>query len=377
MLGHVRWISSFVCLSAAVVACTSSTSSDEEAAPHADDVIVAPTDPTNGNHGETDPKTDPGTTAPAAKPWEPTNVHALANLGDSISQAFDADDTNPIDIGTLKSDPNKIFHDNPSLSWIQGTDKRIGSVRQHFLGLDPNLVMTPFSRSGSELVRDLENQANAIGKAKAHPDLVYVLLGGNDICNRDKSTTADPTANLYPVSQWRDAAIAGLTALEANLPEGATVRFLSMPRVDLLFETLATTRVPIRADTPIGPVSATTTCKDLWSITAQEANGICKIVTTELDANKRKQIGNRVDEYNRALAEEVRRFDTDATLNPRHIHFQSEWHGSIDEGNALNSSIGTYKFSPNQVSHLDCFHPSLQGQKDIAAHVLTKANFNP
>jgi hypothetical protein len=29
------------------------------------------------------------------------------------------------------------------------------------------------------------------------------------------------------------------------------------------------------------------------------------------------------------------------------------------------------------VSHLDCFHPSIQGQKDIANHVLTKANWNP
>jgi lysophospholipase L1-like esterase len=375
MLGHVRWASSLVCLSLAAAACTSAAESGEPSSPRSDDVIASPTDPAETHNADA----NGGAPAPtsAAKPWEPTNVHALANLGDSISQGFDADDSSPIDIGTLKSNPDKIFHDNPQLSWIQGTDARIGSVREHYLTLDPNLVVTPFSRSGSELVRDLEDQAKQIGKANAHPDLVYVLLGGNDICNRDKSTTDDVTATLYPVSQWRDAAVKGLTALVENLPEGATVRFLSMPRVDLLFETLASTRVPIHANTPIGPITATTTCKDLWSITAQEANGICKIVTTELDANRRKQIGNRVDEYNTALAEEVRRFDKDETVNPKHIHFQSDWHGSLDQGNAANSSVGTYKFTPAEVSHLDCFHPSIQGQKDIANHVLTKANWNP
>lgn len=379
MLADVRWVSSLVCLSVAVVACTSEAGADgDPTQPRGDDVILAPTDPEApkaGDHGAS-AEGDAGA-APVKAAWEPASVHALANLGDSISQAFDADDSRPIDVGTLKSNPELIFHDNPALSWIQGTDTRIGSVRAHFASLDANLVMTPFSRSGSELVRDLENQAKQIGKRGARPDLVYVLLGGNDICNRDKSTTGDPTANLYPVSQWREAAVKGLTALVENLPEGATVRFLSMPRVDLLFETLATTRVPIRLETPIGPVTASTTCKDLWSITAKEAAGICKIVTTELDAGKRKQIGKRVDEYNAALAEEVRRFDTDATLNSKHIHFQSEWHGSIDEGNALNSSIGTYKFTPAEVSRLDCFHPSVEGQKHIAAHVLTKANWNP
>jgi lysophospholipase L1-like esterase len=337
-------------------------------------VIRSPTDPTDDTHDDAD------AAAPADKPappFEPATVHALANLGDSISQGFDADDADPIDIGTLKSNPTKIFHDNPSLSWIQGTDARIDSVRAHYQTKDSGLVMTPFSRSGSELVRDLEDQAKQIGKAGAKPDLVYVLLGGNDICNREKSTTSDATEHLYPVSQWRDAAVKGLTALVDNLPEGATVRFLSMPRVDLLFETLQSTRVPVKFDSPVGPISGSTTCKDLWSITAQAANGICQIVTTELDAAKRKQIGDRVDQYNQALAEEVRRFDTDATVNTKHIHFQSEWHGSIDEGNQVNSSIGTYKFNPSQVSHLDCFHPSIQGQKDIADHVLTKANWNP
>lgn len=352
----------------------------------------AATEPTSGDQGnvtaaspggtsDEDGKVDvsPATPSPdAPKPPPPRlelKPHALANLGDSISQAFDADDSSPIDIGLLKSDPALLFHDNPELSWVQGTDPRVKSVRSFYTATNPALVVTPFSRSGSELVRDLDDQITRLEQSGAKPDLVYVLLGGNDICFRDPSTTADATANLYSVDQWRSEAAKGLAKLASVLPAGAVVRFVSMPRVDLLYETLATTRVPIRYDTPVGPITASTTCKDLWSITAQQSVGICKIVTIEKNAARRKAIGERIDQYNDALAEEVHRIDRDAARNPKRIRFQSDWHGSLDEGNAVNSSVGTYKFSAAEVSKLDCFHPSVEGQKQIADHVLNKARW--
>ncbi|MBX3232925.1 MAG: hypothetical protein KIT84_42115 [Labilithrix sp.] len=370
------WASALIALPLGLgaVACSGADAAADGPTDGTNDQVIAPAPATTTNEDDDDPA--PAPAAPdAAAPAPELEVHALANLGDSISQAFDADDSSPIDVGLLKRDPGLMFHDNPALSWIQGTDPRIGSVRQHFAAKDPNLVMTPFSRSGAELVRDFENQAKAIAKAGAKPDLVYVLLGGNDVCNREKSTTADATAPLYSVDRWREAAVKGLTALVDALPEGATVRVLSMPRVDLLFDTLQSTRVPIRYESPIGPISATTTCKDLWSLTAQYANGICKIVTTETSAAKRKAIGDRVDAYNDALAEEVRRFAADATLNPKRIRLQSDWHGSLDEGNAPNSSVGTYKFAPAEVSKLDCFHPSIKGQQNLSDHALDKARW--
>jgi hypothetical protein len=76
---------------------------------------------------------------------EELEVHAIANLGDSISQAFDADDAKPIDIGTAIDDPNYRFRDNSTLSWIQGSDPRIGSVAEHYRKRDANLVVTPLS----------------------------------------------------------------------------------------------------------------------------------------------------------------------------------------------------------------------------------------
>ncbi len=360
-------------LALAGAACSSgadaSPAGDETAAGE-DDVIAAPSGATEGDAGAS-------TTTDAATPRAALKVHSLANLGDSISQAFDADDSKPIDLGVLASNPGAIFHDNTELSWVQGTDPRIGSVRSHYLALDPGLVHNRFSISGTEMVRDLEKQARAIGTAGAHPDLVYVLIGGNDICNRQPSATADATENLYSVDQWREAVGGALEALVDVLDAKATVRFVSMPRVDLLYETLATTRVPVKFNTPAGPISGSSTCKDLWSITAQQGNGICKIVTTQRDAAKRKAIGDRIDAYNDTLAELVRRFDTDRTFNPKGISFQSDWHGSLGKGNTPNSSVGTYRFTPAEVSKLDCFHPSIAGQKAIADHVLTKANWEP
>jgi hypothetical protein len=335
--------------------------------------------------------TAPGTQTPGEDqesgarpmPTEPElEVHSLANLGDSISQGFDADDSKPIDINAVVDDPGTVFHDNPALSWIQGTDDRVASVASHYRVLDPKLVVTPLSRSGAELVGknsglpNLEKQARAIATKNVAPDLVYVLLGGNDVCNRPRSTTNDATSTMYNVEEWRAAAVRGLTALAEVLPAGATVRFVSMPRVDLLYDALGDTQVPVVYETPAGTVKGEATCKNVWTVTAaNNGAGICKIVTTEGSADKRKAIGERIDAYNAALAEEVRRFDADATLNPKKVHFQSDWHGSLDDGGVKNTSGGTFVYEPKHVSKLDCFHPSIVGQKDLASLVLTKAKW--
>src|SRR5687768_12762431 len=81
----------------------------------ADDAPPAETDDDNA---VIDGTSAPPTAAPANEPGAaPANetppepelvVHSLANLGDSISQGFDADDSQPIDLGALQSDPNRV-----------------------------------------------------------------------------------------------------------------------------------------------------------------------------------------------------------------------------------------------------------------------------
>lgn len=311
----------------------------------------------------------------------PLVVHSLANLGDSISQGFDADDSRPLDLSLVQDSPASVFKDNPVFSWVQGSDARVGSVAAHFKGLDSTLVVTPLSRSGAELVgRDsglpnLEKQARQLAEKNVQPDLVMVLLGGNDVCNRPRSTTGDATAHMYSVDEWRAAAVKGLDALAEVAPAGATVRVVSMPRVDLLYETALLTSIPVTYRTPLGRVSAESTCQALWNVTAELKDGICKIVTTESDESKRRQIGIRIDEYNEALATEVRSIAKDTARNPKKIRFQSDWHGPLGGSGVQNESGGTFMYEPKHVSKLDCFHPSIEGQKQLAELVLVKAKW--
>jgi lysophospholipase L1-like esterase len=217
------------------------------------DIIGAPSAPAASTNGQGKPAgVDPN---PAPEPE--LVVRSLANLGDSISQGFDADDGKPLDLSAvIGGDGGAVFHDNPALSWVQGTDARVGSIASHYRALDPNLVLTPLSRSGAELVGknsglpNLEKQARSIATKGVSPDLVYVLLGGNDVCNRPRSTTNDATATMYSVDEWRAAAARGLTALSEVLSPGATVRFVSMPRVDLLYDALGGATVPVLVSSP-------------------------------------------------------------------------------------------------------------------------------
>lgn len=343
----------------------------------------------NGEQIATPPKGTPPATAGGGNPAGPDQrdpvVHSLANLGDSISQGFDADDASPIDLNVaLGGNPEQVFHDNPTLSWVQGTDERVGSVAAHYRSLDANMVITPLSRTDAELVGrsssvpNLEKQARAITSKQVAPDLVYVLMGSSDVCNRPRSNSEDATATMYSVDEWRTAAVRGLTALSEVLPERATVRFVSMPRVDLLYEQIGNMSVPVIYESDFGgKTQATVACTDLWGYLADRGRrGVCKIVTAEQSAARRKAIGQRIDAYNAALAEEVRRFDGDAARNPKKISFQSDWHGSLDAGGTKNASVGTFVFEPEHISKVDCFHPSVAGHRELAKVVLN-ANWKP
>jgi lysophospholipase L1-like esterase len=323
-----------------------------------------------------------------AAPPEPRPVRWLANIGDSISQGYDADDAEPIDLNALSSTPDAVFGDAPSLSWVQGTDSRIGSVAWRLKSRQPDLRVTPFSRTGAEVVgraggiSNFEDQARALASEGAEPDLVYVLLGGNDVCGRPSSGEGDATATLYSVDRWRQGLTAGLTVLATTLPERATVRVLSMPRVDLLYDAAGDSAVPVTlmVDTSFGPVrvASSRTCKELWGLAAlARPNGICSIVTRERSDARRAAIGRRIDAYNDALAAEVRRFRDDSQLNPRRIFFQTDWAGSLASGARAGGSMGTFAFDRVHVSRRDCFHPSVAGQREIAKLAMERATWAP
>jgi len=259
----------------------------------------------------------------------------LSNIGDSISQGFGA---------------NSVPGDHPDLSFAQGTSGEVGSLFLRFQALDPSLTQQPESVSGAELVGGGDSfaaQASRVCAQAVKPDHVTVMLGGNDVCNRDSSDTADATANMYSLDTWLNGLRAGLDQLAACLPAGATVHVLSVPRVDFLYE---------------AGHDKSFWCFDIiWPVA-----GICRIVTAEDDPARRAQIGARIDEYNEATTAELAAYDTNANgRNPAGLHILGDWEGSIDDGGE-NTSIGAFVFGEGDINGVDCFHPNTGGQSKLA-----------
>ena len=265
-------------------------------------------------------------------------AHALpskqSNIGDSISQAFDAND---------------LPDDQPQDSWVQGTDAEIDSVYTRYSQLVSGFTQEPVSVSGAEMVGGSDNfaaQAARICAQSPVPDHVSVLLGGNDVCNRQPSSSDDATANLYSLDTWTNAVRAGLDQLAACMPGGSIVQVMSVPRVDQLY--------------------AAGNQKSFWCSWTWSLFGICPIVTAETNDARRAQIGAAVDAYNDALASEVLAYDSGTNgRNANGVHFVTDWQGSIAAG-VPDSSVGTHAFGGSEIDIVDCFHPNEKGQAELA-----------
>jgi lysophospholipase L1-like esterase len=265
--------------------------------------------------------------------WAPPSKQS--NAGDSISQGFGA---------------NGWPGDHPDLSWVQGSDDRVSSTASRYAATQPGFTQEPESVSGAEMVGGNDNfaaQAARICAQEPKPTRVRVLLGGNDVCNRPRSGSADAAANLYSVTTWTNALRAGMDQLAACLPPKSVVQILSVPRVDGLYQA--------------GHDKSLWCHWGVWPLA-----GVCRVVTAEGDPARRAQIGARIDQYNDALAAEVHAYATNANgKNPRGVGFITDWVGSIAAGHE-NTSIGTYRFGAEDINGVDCFHPNIDGQRKLA-----------
>jgi lysophospholipase L1-like esterase len=264
----------------------------------------------------------------------------LAGIGDSISQGFSA---------------NNLPGDHPDQAFGQGTDSAVNSLYSRYLTQFPGFTKQFQSVTGAEMVGGTNSaaaQAQRVCMQTQKPDRVYILLGGNDVCNRD-SNAADATANMYSVMTYRNALKAALDTLAGCLAPGSQVLVLSMPRVDFLYDA--------------GNAKNTIVCNSVW-FTAS----VCRIVTGESSATRRAQIGARVDQYNFGLREEVRA--ADVRHSARGVRFLTDWQGPMSSRPA--TSVGTYRFTKDDIALDDCFHPYYNtGQKRLACAAWEASEF--
>lgn len=247
----------------------------------------------------------------------------LISLGDSITRAFDA---------TLPAD-------NLSQSWSNGThgffERLFGlpDVKSHNQRISANWGdggrrNVVVARNGAK-VSNLEGQASqAEGRGYTY---ATVLIGGNDVCR-------DTIAELPSDYDFTVAAAIGLVELFNSLPDGATVQVAAIPDVKRLYE--------IGIDkTALDIVD----CEQLWRFTAQgfPCGSMLSPDNTEAD---REYVRQRNIRYNQIL-----QFLT-AIGTRKYTNLFISW----------TDVTFTHPFTADDVSNIDCYHPSSQGQRTIS-----------
>ena len=266
-----------------------------------------------------------GCAAPAAAPVElddletppaVATVTAIGALGDSISLGVNA-----------CAEPGRCL----ASSWASGDDPAVASVA---------LRVGQVSGEFPEVVnaaKDGGTVADAVARVDeviaAQPELVVMLLGGNDACDASLD-------GMTSVENYRTSYSALLTQLRTGIPD---VRILAMSVPDLgrLWE--------------IGHVNSAAV--DVWDESPSCGNLLGDAAATDAAAVERRDaVLQRIEEYN-AVIQELCTIDA----------------GCISDGGALHE----YQFEPEEISSIDYFHPSVAGEAviaEIAWTALEKAN---
>ncbi|MCP3821212.1 SGNH/GDSL hydrolase family protein [Streptomyces sp. A3M-1-3] len=243
---------------------------------------------------------------PSPKPtprWDPS-PGSIAAVGDSITRGFDA---------------CSVLSDCPEASWATGTDAQVRSLASRLLG--DSVVSTRswnYARTGARMA-DLAAQMKIA--VENRPELVTVMVGANDACR-------DSVAAMTPVADFRAGFEAAMKALRGELPK-AQVYVTSVPDLKRLWSQ--------GRGNPLG--------KQIWKL------GICRSMLGDAEATdgaagaRRDAVQQRVMEYNQALGDMCRK----------------DLYCRYDGG-----AVFAYRFTGEQLSHWDWFHPSKNGQNRLA-----------
>jgi lysophospholipase L1-like esterase len=257
--------------------------------------------------------TAPGATATTHSPGIATaapnislsKVKVLGVIGDSISIGVNACDR-----------PGPC----PDSAWAGGSDPAVGSIASQLAVVSqatPRVLLA---------AKDGGNVTDAVGHmgtlAAKHPDLVTILVGSNDVC-------AANTAEMTSVADFRRNYTAMLAALRTHAPSALALA-LSLPDVNLIWE--------LGKENP--------RAISLWSRFGGCRNLLGNPTSTDPEVEaSRAAAAERVVEFNKVVAEVCA-----AAGN------------CISDGGALYQ----HQYSAAEISSIDFFHPSAQGQRAIA-----------
>lgn len=234
---------------------------------------------------------------------------SIASSGDSITRAFNSDTSNPL-------------QDVPANSWATGSNPAVNSHYLRILSANPSISGKSynFAQSGTKMSA-LQNQLASA--AAQQPEYLTILMGANDICSAADQSQITSIADF--TTQFR----AALTSFSQGSPDS---RIFVASIVDLqhLWQILHTNPAAqfIWNNAPVCPMMLYDSGNDA------------------VDAARRDQVEQILLGYNQALQ----------TVCAEFIHCR------FDNNVTFNTA-----FTPADVSSLDYFHPSLQGQATLAA----------
>lgn len=230
-------------------------------------------------------------------------VFTMAAIGDSISVGFDA----------------QLPAYNKSLNWSTG-NHFLGLVKSHYLRLKeifPGKVVKYNRAKVGSAAAHVRQQMHQLTEELNGKELDYltIMVGANDVCfwPRDHKNKLD--------------------AYEANMR--ATVE-----EAIAYNNNLKITVVPVPNMLRLYEVGKTKACSYAWRLV-----NMCDVLFFSHEESDRVAFGQRLGDLNdrlRAIANDY----------PEHIHFADK--------------VAKASFEKDDVSDIDCFHPSFKGQQKLA-----------
>jgi lysophospholipase L1-like esterase len=269
---------------------------------------------------------------PVAKPPRLAPLR-LYSIGDSITRAFDA----------------WFIADNLAVSWSNGYH----GFWEDLLGV-PNVnahnqrISAKYGSGGRRNVMEAENGADwgdALGQASGvvgeQPTYVTIMLGGNDVCQ-------DSIADLPTDAEIRSQVQGTLDFLDQQLPAGATVMVIGIPDIKRLYDVALDEKGVLGID-----------CEAIWLTTA--LGFPCgSMLSPDNEEADRLYVQGRNFAYNDIVSLEVARKAASSTRV--HYHF-------------LDAE--SVPFTGDDISSIDCFHPSDEGEELISALSWAQGPFAP
>lgn len=201
----------------------------------------------------------------------------------------------------------------PGLSWAAGRDGRVFSLRKRIQAAAPevDLEVRNYAVPGAKSA-DLKWQLRLTGKYRA--DIATLLIGANDLCSGEITEGVDG---------YRQAVRAAVTQLAANNP---LVKIVLVPVPDV---------VNLRTQ------GVEKGCSDKWG-----KFDICqRMLGPDVDAETLRQVAAERVDLEAALAGIAADF-------PRNVVYAA--------------GLEKFGFNSLHVSGVDCFHPSVSGQRLLA-----------